>query len=320
MPPRRGYFLCTAQNASFDQLLAVATGQCWGLPRGFIGERPDPETGLLYLNARYMDPVLGRFISADDWDTTLPGVGTNRYAYAGNDPVNKADPNGHSAEALILGTDQAGLAAIENIESLKGLQAQAIISGDEALARDYQNLIDAYEGDIAGDANKGWKGNLFDYGLEGLSAAASGVGKGAGALAKPSFEMKSVKESMSARAAAYEAQNFSPRGYAVLVGGVRFDASIGRTLIELKGPGYARLLSGSLNRAVMGKLLAQAERQSKAYKGRINWVFAESRAASAFKQALSGQKYGSNISVSVVPPKSGCGGFWSAVKSFFGIK
>jgi RHS repeat-associated protein len=67
-----------------------------GLPRGFIGERPDPETGLLYLNARYYDPALGRFISPDDWDPTLPGVGTNRYAYAGNDPVNKSDPNGHA--------------------------------------------------------------------------------------------------------------------------------------------------------------------------------------------------------------------------------
>jgi hypothetical protein len=50
---------------------------------------------MLYLNARYYDPALGRFISPDDWDPTLPGVGTNRYAYAGNDPVNKSDPNGH---------------------------------------------------------------------------------------------------------------------------------------------------------------------------------------------------------------------------------
>jgi RHS repeat-associated protein len=66
------------------------------LPKGFIGERPDPETGLLHLNARYYDPALGRFISPDDWNPTLAGVGTNRYAYAGNDPVGKSDPNGHS--------------------------------------------------------------------------------------------------------------------------------------------------------------------------------------------------------------------------------
>ncbi|TIQ16783.1 MAG: RHS repeat-associated core domain-containing protein, partial [Mesorhizobium sp.] len=64
--------------------------------KSYIGERFDPETGLLYLNARYMDPVLGRFISPDDWDPTKPGVGTNRYAYAHNDPVNKSDPNGHA--------------------------------------------------------------------------------------------------------------------------------------------------------------------------------------------------------------------------------
>ena len=73
--------------------------------KGYIGERHDPETGLIYLNARYMDPVFGRFISPDDWDPVLEGVGTNRYAYAGNDPVNKADNNGHAASADDAGSD-----------------------------------------------------------------------------------------------------------------------------------------------------------------------------------------------------------------------
>ena len=36
-----------------------------------------------------------RFISPDTLDPTLPGVGTNRYAYGQNDPVNNSDPNGH---------------------------------------------------------------------------------------------------------------------------------------------------------------------------------------------------------------------------------
>jgi RHS repeat-associated protein len=35
---------------------------------GFIGEREDPEAGLVYLNARYYDPKLGRFISPDSLD------------------------------------------------------------------------------------------------------------------------------------------------------------------------------------------------------------------------------------------------------------
>ncbi|MBA8882149.1 RHS repeat domain-containing protein, partial [Phyllobacterium myrsinacearum] len=53
--------------------------------KGYIGERYDPETGLMYLNARYYDPIFARFISPDDWDPTKEGVGTNRYAYAKND-------------------------------------------------------------------------------------------------------------------------------------------------------------------------------------------------------------------------------------------
>ena len=69
--------------------------------KSYIGERFDAETGLLYLNARYMDPSLGRFISPDDWDPTKQGVGTNRYAYAANDPVNKSDPNGHLAVGTV---------------------------------------------------------------------------------------------------------------------------------------------------------------------------------------------------------------------------
>lgn len=52
-----------------------------------------------------------RFISPDDWDPTKPGVGTNRYAYAGNDPVNNSDPNGHIWGLVARGI-AAGLGAL----------------------------------------------------------------------------------------------------------------------------------------------------------------------------------------------------------------
>ncbi|MBK7196412.1 MAG: VCBS repeat-containing protein [Myxococcales bacterium] len=60
----------------------------------FVGERLDGETGLVYMRARYYDPVLGRFTAADASSPTNPRVGTNRYAYALNDPVNLRD-DGH---------------------------------------------------------------------------------------------------------------------------------------------------------------------------------------------------------------------------------
>jgi RHS repeat-associated protein len=62
--------------------------------KGYIGERFDPETGLQYDHARFMDPNF-RFLSPDTWDPWLAGVDFNRYAYAGNDPINGSDANGH---------------------------------------------------------------------------------------------------------------------------------------------------------------------------------------------------------------------------------
>ena len=63
--------------------------------KGFIGERYDDHAGLQYLNARYYDPKLGLFIQPDWFEVTEPGVGTNRYSYSFNDPVNLSDPTGN---------------------------------------------------------------------------------------------------------------------------------------------------------------------------------------------------------------------------------
>jgi hypothetical protein len=53
-----------------------------------------------------------RFISPDPWDPTVPGVGTNRYAYAGNDPINKSDPSGHQESSPISVWDGLALLAL----------------------------------------------------------------------------------------------------------------------------------------------------------------------------------------------------------------
>jgi RHS repeat-associated protein len=65
--------------------------------RRFTGQVLDSVGGGLYFyNARYYDPALGRFISAD---TIVPQPGNpqslNRYSYAANNPVRFTDPTGH---------------------------------------------------------------------------------------------------------------------------------------------------------------------------------------------------------------------------------
>lgn len=61
---------------------------------GFLGARVDPDSGLVHLGARWYDPALGVFVSADPSDPTADGVGLNRYAYSADDPVNRMDRNG----------------------------------------------------------------------------------------------------------------------------------------------------------------------------------------------------------------------------------
>ena len=62
----------------------------------FLGERRDPETGLIHLRARQYDPEIGRFMTKDPLGYS---AGINAYVYCGNDPVNRSDPMGLDDDA-----------------------------------------------------------------------------------------------------------------------------------------------------------------------------------------------------------------------------
>ena len=64
----------------------------------------DTETELYYLNSRYYDPELGRFITIDDISYLDPETinGLNLYAYCGNNPVMNVDPNGQAFFVFII--------------------------------------------------------------------------------------------------------------------------------------------------------------------------------------------------------------------------
>ncbi len=62
---------------------------------GYTSEMQDAESGLLYLRARYYDPTIGRFISADPYlGRMAEPVTQNRYIYVKNNPLIYTDPSG----------------------------------------------------------------------------------------------------------------------------------------------------------------------------------------------------------------------------------
>jgi RHS repeat-associated protein len=82
--------------------------------RSFTGKDYD-STGLIYFNARYYDPIVGRFLTEDP-----SRKGGNWYAYCENNPINKTDPTG-----LDVGQNEYNKAVKENVQELTSAQDTA---------------------------------------------------------------------------------------------------------------------------------------------------------------------------------------------------
>jgi RHS repeat-associated protein len=108
-------------------------------PLRYRGYVYDTETKLYYLNSRYYNPATGRFVNADIFVSTGQGtLGSNMYAYCGNNPVNMVDDGGNLANWIIGGF----------VGGLIGIVSSAI-RGDDVFAGAVQGAI---AGVIAGAA------------------------------------------------------------------------------------------------------------------------------------------------------------------------
>ena len=68
------------------------------IPVRYRGYYYDEEIGLYYLQSRYYDPEMGRFLNADDAEYIGYSGGQlsyNAFAYCENEPVNNSDPSGN---------------------------------------------------------------------------------------------------------------------------------------------------------------------------------------------------------------------------------
>ena len=65
-------------------------------PLRYRGYYYDTETGFYYLQSRYYDPAIGRFINADTFASTdiIGLLSTNMFAYCENNPISRFDPTG----------------------------------------------------------------------------------------------------------------------------------------------------------------------------------------------------------------------------------
>ena len=126
-------------DASTGKLAATYTYDAWGKctvtnasgytigtqnPFRYRGYYYDTETSLYYLQSRYYDPEVGRFINADAFASTdiSSPLSTNMFAYCENNPVTNLDSDGESPTLAIMaigGLVGAGINFVSSIISQK---------------------------------------------------------------------------------------------------------------------------------------------------------------------------------------------------------
>ena len=90
-------YLASIQGSFWPSLEPLASSLVWNRLT-YTGHEFDPETGLYYFKARFYDPELGRFASADSYlgDTQTP-PSLHRYLYAYASPLRYVDLTGYAA-------------------------------------------------------------------------------------------------------------------------------------------------------------------------------------------------------------------------------
>ena len=159
-------------NYYYDAWGKVTTSSSIGQtnPIRYRGYYYDTDTGFYYLQSRYYDPAIKRFINADGYvNANGDLLGFNMYAYCGNNPINYCDPTG-----------EFGIITTIIIASLAGA----------ALSAGFEALKQAHNGRDWNFDLSTW--NWWEIGKAALIGAANGfaygVGGVAGGIVKGSFQ------------------------------------------------------------------------------------------------------------------------------------
>ena len=170
--------------------------------RGYVY---DEETGFYYLQSRYYNPEVGRFISSDVLLSTGQGVlGHNAYAYCLNNPVNMGDGCGHWSQWIKGVADWINNNIIQpvadffspNTDTVSGQFQEGIIKGSGSLTGGYSEVNGRLQINSKDSKNNGMLG-VFGKVSAGNASGKVGIGNNNVALS-----LKGVGDGLTATAQA----------------------------------------------------------------------------------------------------------------------
>lgn len=121
------------------------------------------DTGLYYLQSRYYDPSIGRFINADALVSTGQGLlGNNMFAYCRNNPVSRIDISGNYDEDLLDADGNPATKEEDWGKSSTGSQGTPVAGQAGGGSRGPSGSTNA--GQTNGSSNSNGLGNTTGYG------------------------------------------------------------------------------------------------------------------------------------------------------------
>ncbi len=147
----------------------------------FTGQRKDSGSGLLFYNARWYDPVIGRFLAAD---TLVPSPGNpqalNRYSYVLNNSLKYVDPSGHANVCGATSTECDGSGIRPN--NSRGRRSSGQPGGNSGVQAGQSNAGSFHQNDGGGTTapflNRLLLPDIYFRGVEAGGGVAYGVGGG----------------------------------------------------------------------------------------------------------------------------------------------
>ena len=200
-------------------------------PFRYRGYYYDSETGFYYLNSRYYDPEICRFINADDISVLSEGKefinGLNLFSYCNNNPIMNIDDSGYAWWDWIVNGLQIVAGAILIATGVgAGFGATLIVGGTIGLA---SNALGSTIGGGIGSMANGWGAistgvSLFSYGPFGIIAGIALITVGGATIA---FGANEVAYGITGHNYIQEWTGMSDSTYAGLYSGLNIVSSIG---------------------------------------------------------------------------------------------
>ena len=119
-----GNFTATASLTTGSNINAIAN------PFRYRSYYYDTDLCMYYLQSRYYDAKICRFINADNQLLTTDLIGTNLFSYCNNNPVMFIDPNGHEKYHWAIGLGIVAICGIALVATAGGIAAGAFVAAN----------------------------------------------------------------------------------------------------------------------------------------------------------------------------------------------